>query len=137
LFAAAAGISRPDQAFDIAAGFALNYPSTNAFSVAALEGMIGNLNYEGGCNPVNICYLTGLGWKRPREIVHHYAMNDRRILPPTGIPVGNIQAGFAWLDAYKQELGALCFRPTERKKDPIQSMTAGATASTCKLNSSP
>jgi len=67
------------------------------------------LNYEGGCNPVNVCYVTGLGWKRQREIVHQYAMNDRRVLPPSGIPLGALQAGFGWLDPYKRELGALSF----------------------------
>src|SRR5439155_17390725 len=72
---------------------------------------LSNMNYEGGCNPVNVCYVTGLGWKRQREIVHHYALNDRRVLPPSGLPLGNVQAGFGWLDLYKQELGALTFPP--------------------------
>jgi hypothetical protein len=70
------------------------------------------LNYELGCNPVNVCYLTGLGWKRQREIVHHYAMTDRRVLPPDGIPIGNIQAGFMWLDNYQDDLKKLSF-PTD------------------------
>ena len=54
-------------------------------------------------------YLTGLGWKRQREIVHHYAQNDYRVLPPSGIPLGNIEEGFYWMDKYKSELGALTF----------------------------
>src|SRR5438067_10240093 len=74
-----------------------------------ITAVLTNMNYEGGCNPVNISLLTGVGEKRQREIVHQYAQNDRRTLPPSGIPLGNIQAGFAYLNNYKTELGALCF----------------------------
>ena len=74
-----------------------------------LDAILSNLNYEGGCNPVNVTYVTGLGWKRQREIVHQYAQNDDRVLPPSGIPLGNIQSSFAYIDPYKSELGALCF----------------------------
>ena len=56
-------------------------------------------------NPVNVTYLTGLGLRRQREIVHQYAQNDRRTLPPSGIPLGNIQAGFAYLGNYRYDLG--------------------------------
>ena len=74
-----------------------------------MDAILSNLNYEGGCNPVNVSYVTGLGWKRQREIVHQYAQNDRRVLPPGGIPLGNVQDGFAYVDTYKTELGALCY----------------------------
>ena len=80
--------------------------------------ILANLNFEGGCNPVNVCYLTGLGWKRQREIVHQYAQNDRRILPPSGIPLGNLQSGFGWLDFYGAELGALSFPWDGAKENP-------------------
>jgi hypothetical protein len=83
-----------------------------------MEALLSNLNYEQGCNPVNVTYLTGLGWKRQREIVHQYAQNDRRVMPPTGIPLGNIQAGFGWMDTYKQELGALTFPPDSAENAP-------------------
>jgi len=73
--------------------------------------VIGNMNYEGGCNPINIPYITGLGWQRWREIVHQYAQNDYQALPPSGFPLGNIQGGFGWLDFYGLELGLLCFPP--------------------------
>jgi hypothetical protein len=56
-----------------------------------------------------VTYLTGLGWKRQRDIVDQYAENDRRVLPPSGIPLGNIQAGFGWMELYGKELGALSF----------------------------
>ena len=69
-----------------------------------------NMNYEGGCNPVNVSFLTGVGLKRPREIVHQYSLNDRRLLPPSGIPLGNIQRGFQTdLQLYPNELSVLTF----------------------------
>ncbi len=98
-----------DAAFDLAAACQLDYPVKRDPRPAMLEAIISNLNYEQGCNPVNVVYLTGLGWKRQREIVHQYAQNDRRILPPTGIPLGNIQAGFGWNYLYQQELDKLSF----------------------------
>ncbi len=107
-----------DQAFDLAIASALDHPAANDPRPRYLEAMLENLNYEQGCNPVNVCYLTGLGWKRQREVVHHYAMNDRRILPPDGIPLGNIQSGFMWLDNYKEELGALSFPLDGAKESP-------------------
>jgi hypothetical protein len=73
--------------------------------------MVGNLNYEGGGNPVNVSFVEGLGWRRQRDIVNQYAANDRRVLPPSGIPVGNITASFDYLSPYQSELGALCFPP--------------------------
>lgn len=98
-------------AFDLAVGCQLNYPVNKDLRPKFLEALLANFNYELGCNPVNVCFVTGLGFRRPQEIVHHYAQNDRRILPPTGIPVGNLQGGFGWLDFYKQELGALTYPP--------------------------
>jgi alpha-tubulin suppressor-like RCC1 family protein len=76
---------------------------------AYLDALVGNMNYEGGSNPVNVVYLTGLGRKRQREIVSQYALNDRRVLPPTGIPLGNIQTTFAFLPLYGAELRDLAF----------------------------
>ena len=102
-----------DQAFDLAAASALDHPAKNDPRPRYLAAILSNLNYEAGCNPVNVCYLTGLGWQRQDEIVHHYAMNDRRTLPPDGIPIGNIQSSFMWLDNYKDELAALSFPPDD------------------------
>ena len=90
-------------AMDLIAAYQLN-PKP-----AFLDAAIGNLNYEGGENPNNVAFLTGLGWHRQREIVHQFAQNDRRVLPPSGIPLGAVQGGFAYLDPYKKELGALTF----------------------------
>src|SRR5205085_9564642 len=55
-----------DQAFDITVAYQLN-PKP-----AYLTAIIANMNYEGGCNPVNAGYLTGLGWKRQRDIVSQW-----------------------------------------------------------------
>jgi len=105
-----------DAAFDLAVAYQLHYPEMNDPRAKLLDALLSNLNYEQGCNPVNVTYLTGLGWKRQREIVDQYAENDRRVLPPTGIPLGNIQAGFGWLFLYQNELGNLSF-PSDGAKD--------------------
>lgn len=65
------------------------------------ETVIANYNYEGGSNPIDMAYITGLGWKRQREVVSQYAWNDHRILPPGGLPLGNIQSSFGYLETYK------------------------------------
>ncbi|HEV2394933.1 MAG TPA: glycoside hydrolase family 9 protein [Verrucomicrobiae bacterium] len=92
-----------DQAFDIAVAYQLN-PNP-----AYINAMLANMNFEGGCNPVNVSYVTGLGWKRQRDIVSQWALNDTRVLPPSGIPVGNISATFGYLWDYSGELEGLCF----------------------------
>ncbi|MFO1501053.1 MAG: glycoside hydrolase family 9 protein [Verrucomicrobiota bacterium] len=100
----------PDRAFDVAVAAALDpNPAGSAARDTLLEAVVSNLNFEGGCNPVNIVYVTGLGWRRQRELVHHYAQNDQRLLPPSGLPIGNIQAGFQFLHHYQKELGQLSF----------------------------
>lgn len=83
-----------------------------------LDAAIGNLNFEGGANPNNVTFLTGLGWRRQHEIVHQAAQNDRQVLPPTGIPLGALQGGFAYLDPYKKEIGALTFPFDGDKENP-------------------
>ncbi|MCD6051252.1 MAG: cellulase, partial [Verrucomicrobia bacterium] len=105
-------------AFDLAVGCQIAYPVNKDLRPKFLEALLGNFNYELGCNPVNVSYVTGLGFKPPQEIVHHFAQNDRRILPPGGIPIGNLQAGFGWLDFYKEELGALTYPPDGSGTDP-------------------
>jgi hypothetical protein len=98
-----------DAAFDLAVACQLDYPAKRDPRPKLMEALLSNLNYEQGCNPVNVVYLTGLGWRRQREIVHQYAQNDRRVLPPTGIPLGNIQAGFGWNNVYQQQLDGFSF----------------------------
>jgi hypothetical protein len=77
-----------DQAFDMAVAYQL----TN--NPAYVNGIVANMNYEAGCNPLNVCYDAGLGIKRPRDFVSQWELNDIRSLPPTGLPEGNIQYTF-------------------------------------------
>jgi hypothetical protein len=106
-----------DAAFDLAVACQLDYPVRNDLRPAMRAALIGNLNYEQGRNPVNITYLAGLGWKRQREMVDQYALNSRHLLPPTGLPLGNIQSGITWTDLYQKEPAELAF-PSDG--DPAQ-----------------
>jgi len=92
-----------DQAFDLVVAQQFS-PNPDY-----IDAILRNVNYETGCNPVNVAYVTGLGWKRQRQVVDQYSANDRRVLPKDGIPIGNIQAGFVWTWTYGGELTALCF----------------------------
>jgi len=107
-----------DAAFELAVACQLDFPKMNDPRSKYVDAILGNLNYEAGCNPVNVTYLTGLGWKRQRDIVDQYAENDRRVLPPSGIPLGNIQGGFGWIEKYGKELGALTFPADSDEKAP-------------------
>jgi hypothetical protein len=92
-----------DRAFDMAVAYQLN-PNT-----AYVNAILTNMNYEGGCNPLNISYLTGIGYKRQREIVNQYSQNDGRDMPPSGLPLGNMQTGFPFLATYGASLDKLAF----------------------------
>jgi hypothetical protein len=92
-----------NQTFDIAAAFPL------AERADFLDAILRNMNYEGGCNPLNVAFVTGVGLKRQREMVHQYAINDRRVLPPSGLPLGSVQRGFQDLSLYPAELAGLTF----------------------------
>ncbi len=100
-----------DQAFDMAVAYQLN-ADTNY-----LNAIIQNLNFELGCNPINMTFITGMGWKRQHGIVSQYENNNRRALPPSGIPTGNLQTGFMYLSNYAlasggNELSSLSY-PTD------------------------
>jgi hypothetical protein len=101
-----------DAGFDIVMGNAL-HPET-----PWMESLLTNVNYEAGANPNNMTYITGLGFRFPREIVHQYAQNDDRVLPPSGIPFGNIQAGFEAHKPYQKLLSALTFPPDDDRRAP-------------------
>ncbi len=107
-----------DAAFDLAVAAALDYPVLNDPRPLYRETLVGNFNYEVGSNPVNVSYVTGLGWTRPHEMVNQYSQNDRRALPPSGLIWGNIQEGFAYLDPYKKELGELTYPPDWDENNP-------------------
>jgi glycosyl hydrolase family 9/cellulase-like Ig domain-containing protein len=93
----------PEQAFDMVVAYQFN-PSP-----LYVDSLLRNVNYEGGCNPVNVSYITGLGWKRPRNVVDQYSLNDHRSLPKDGVPFSNIQAGFLRVWTYSWELSALVY----------------------------
>lgn len=84
-----------------------------------IDALVSNMNYEGGGNPVNVAHVTGLGWKRQREIVDQYSQSDRRLMPKTGIPLGNIQNGFVWVNTYGTELAALCYPSDSATTAPV------------------
>jgi hypothetical protein len=95
-----------DQASDMAVAYQIS-PKP-----AYIDALVGAMNYEGGSNPVNVTFLTGLGLKRQRENVSQFAQNSRRILPPSGIPLGQVTAGFEYLTNYGPELSELSY-PTD------------------------
>ncbi|HEX4341965.1 MAG TPA: glycoside hydrolase family 9 protein, partial [Verrucomicrobiae bacterium] len=92
-----------EQTFDLATAYQLEAKPDY------LDVVLKNYNYELGCNPLNQSFVTGLGWKRQREIVDQYAQNDYRTLPPSGIPLGNIQSSFDYLQNYGGELNEASF----------------------------
>ncbi|MBP7126482.1 glycoside hydrolase family 9 protein [Myxococcota bacterium] len=75
------------------------------------EAALANQHYTLGANPVDVCFLTGLGARRPRNIVHQWTLNDWRRLPMAGILVGDVTAGFSWTPEYGRDLGRLIFPP--------------------------
>lgn len=116
-----------NQNFDVAvANVITNKP-------AYVQTMIGNMNYEAGCNPINMPYLTGIGARRQHQIVSQYADNQQRGLPPTGVPIGSVQSGFVYLAPYNSECSALTYpsdsaasasyAPYDRWADTFNTMT--------------
>jgi hypothetical protein len=93
----------PEQAFDMVVAWQFN-PKPEY-----LDAILRNLNFEGGCNPVNVSYVTGMGWKRMRNVVDQYSLNDRHALPKTGVPVSNITQQFMPTWVYQWELSALAY----------------------------
>jgi hypothetical protein len=102
-----------DQGSDMAAAYQLD-PKP-----AYIDALVGNMNFEGGTNPVNVTFLTGLGLKRQREIVNQYAQADRRVLPPDGIPLGNVQSAFDYLWHYGPELSKLSYPTDANGSNPL------------------
>jgi hypothetical protein len=94
-----------DQASDAAVAYLV---SPNP---AFLDALVSAMNYEGGTNPVNVTYLTGLGLKRQHNQVSQFAVNSPRILPPSGIPQGQVTAGFEYIPEYGSELSETSYQP--------------------------
>jgi len=93
----------PEQAFDMVVAYQFN-PNPQY-----VDALLRNANYEGGCNPVNAMYITGLGWQRQINVVDQYSLNDGRTLPKDGVPISNITANFQPVWVYGWELGALSY----------------------------
>jgi hypothetical protein len=83
-----------DQALDVATAYQLN-PKPDY-----LTALLANMNYEGGCNPMNVSYITGMGWKRQKDIVSQWHSTTPTTLPPSGIPYGNVTASFFYTSTY-------------------------------------
>ncbi len=92
-----------ERAFDMTVAYQI------APKAAYIDAVMTNLNFEGGCNPANATYITGIGVKRQRDIVNQFSQNDKRSLPPSGIPIGNVITGFQYLSPYGNTLGSLTF----------------------------
>ncbi len=84
-----------ERAFDVTAAYQI-VPKQEY-----IDAIVSNCNYEGGSNPLNQPFVTGIGMKRQQEVVSQYAWNDRRILPPAGIPQGNVRQGYGYLESYR------------------------------------
>lgn len=96
-----------DQAFDLTVAYQLDPKPAYA------EAVLANLNFEAGTNPHNMSFITGLGLRQPRELVHQFAQADRRVLPPSGLPIGGLQASFGYIGHYKDQLKALSYPSDE------------------------
>lgn len=95
-----------ERAFDVVVA---NQIQPSASFTATL---LSNINYEFGCNPLNLTFMTGSGLRSQQEIVHQFADNDDRLTPPSGIPIGAVQAGFSWNAQYQSELSKMTI-PTD------------------------
>lgn len=104
-FRSAAWYFSPEQAFDLeTSSVGRNRPDLRTVAAS-------NFDYALGANPVDVCFITGLGRNRPRNVVSQFAANDHRALPPTGLLVGDITAGPSWTSDYQRDLGRLAFPP--------------------------
>ncbi len=65
-----------------------------------IEAVEANAGYVCGANPLDMPFVTGLGWRRQRVIVSQFAEVDHAVLPPTGIPIGALQSGPIYLGNY-------------------------------------
>jgi hypothetical protein len=92
-----------DQASDMAIAYQVS-PKP-----AYVDALVAAMNYEGGSNPVNTCFIEGLGMKRQQQTVSQYAQSSRRVLSPTGNVIGQVTAGFEYLNQYGSALSNLSY----------------------------
>jgi hypothetical protein len=95
-----------DQASDLAVAYQVSPKPVY------VDALVSAMNYEGGANPVNVCYLEGLGVKRQQQVVSQYAQNSRRLLAPSGFVTGQVTAAYEYLNQYGSELSELSY-PTD------------------------
>ncbi|MEI8310138.1 MAG: glycoside hydrolase family 9 protein [Verrucomicrobiota bacterium] len=88
-----------DSAFDVVPAALLD----ESVKAKAIKTLSDASAYEFGENPSNRPFVTGTGNRWMREIVHQYAANDDRVLPPSGIPFGNVFGGPHNLYQYKMD----------------------------------
>ena len=101
-----------ERAFDITVGYQIQ-PKPEF-----IDAIIANMNYEGGCNPVNVAFVSGLGWKRQRDVVHQFALADHRVIAPSGIPIGGFTSTSPYSEIYKGELRAMDYPDDEGGSAP-------------------
>ena len=101
-----------DHAFDAMAA-ALIAPSASLFAT-----VVSNLDFDQGANPSNVDFVTGLGWRRPREIVSQAHANDWRKLPPSGLAVGSLRSVEPFLPRFGTRLRELSFPPDDAPRAP-------------------
>lgn len=89
-----------NASFDALVALQLN-PAESGY----VEAIRYNLNFTAGNNPVNAPFITGIGWNQRREIVSQFSQNDGFVLPPIGIPVGNVQSGMPYFENYVTATG--------------------------------
>ncbi len=99
-------------AFDCAAAYQLDA------NPDLLEAVLSNLYHELGVNPLNQSFLPGIGTSPQTEVVSQADMNQRRSLPPTGVPVGSLQSGFSWIGLYGTEISAASFPSDSDAQSP-------------------
>jgi hypothetical protein len=86
-----------DRASDVAAAYQFN-PKASYISA-----FLANINYEAGANPVNVCFVTGMGWKRLRDLESEWHAGEYWRLPISGIPNGNIVQSFDWVHPHLED----------------------------------
>jgi hypothetical protein len=107
-----AWFSSSNAGFDLVPGLAL------APEPGWREAYTACLAFETGANPADLSFLTGLGDRRPVEVVHQYAWNDRRALPPDGLALGNLVATVSGRTPLGRAAAALTWPPDDDPRAP-------------------
>lgn len=92
----------PSQTCDLMIGY---MAETGAARQGYMDAYIQTVNYQLGCNPSNKSFLPGIGFRRPHEQVSQFLQNnkDKFSFPPIGIPIGDLNASYAYVTTYGTE----------------------------------